>query len=83
MEAKTITGEIRYKNVGDLVMKEAKDKITKIVKEACITNMLTNDEYEAMLPGKDETPVREDSIAPFKCTSKMSKKKAYLAVQGH
>ena len=38
-------------------MKEANDKITKIVKQAYDKHILTNDEYEAMLPGEDETAV--------------------------
>ena len=38
-------------------MKEAKDKITKIVKEAYDKHILTNDEYETMLLGENETPV--------------------------
>ena len=34
LEAKIITDENYYKKVGESIMKEAKDKITKIVKEA-------------------------------------------------
>ena len=57
LEAKTSTGENYYKEVDNSVLKEAKDKITNIVREAFDNEIISKDEYNAMLPSPDQQPV--------------------------
>ena len=69
LEAKTSTGETYYKEVNSTVLKEAKEKITNIVKEGFDNEFLSKDEYAAMLPPEDATPVP----GRFYCTFKVHK----------
>ena len=69
LEAKTNTGETYYKEVNDSVLKEAKDKITNIVREAFDNEIISKEEYAAMLPPEEDTPVP----GRFYCTFKVHK----------
>ena len=55
--------------MNDSVRKEAKDKITNIIKEAFDNEIISKDEYAAMLPPE------EDILVPgiFYCTFKVHK----------
>ena len=70
LNAKTITGDNYYKKVDESVLKEAKVKITDIVKEAYDNDIISHEEYSAMVPKVDETPVP----GRFYCTFKVHKK---------
>ena len=58
LEAKTKTGERYYEEVTEKVLKEAVEKITNIVKEGYDNELLTKNEYSAMLPAENVTPGR-------------------------
>ena len=75
LEAKTSTGESYFKKVDDSIMKEAKDKIIKIVKEAYDNEILSKDEYQSMLSQEDETPVAERFYCTVKFTKTMKKER--------
>ena len=51
LEGETTTGERYYKRVDKGVLKEAKEKIINIVKEGYNNELLSKEEYIAMLPG--------------------------------
>ena len=70
LEAKTDTGENYYREVGNDIMEEAKQKIINIIEEAFDNETISKDEYEAMMPPKDEAPVP----GCFYCTFKVHKK---------
>ena len=69
LEAKTSTGEPYYKKVDDSVLNVAKSKITNIVQEAFDNEVLSKEEYQAMLPSDDEVPIP----GRFYCTFKVHK----------
>ena len=58
LEAKTTTGENYYKQVNEKVLKEAQEKITNIVKEGFNNEILSKEEYSAMLPPDKAPPIR-------------------------
>ena len=53
LEAKTSTGENYYKKVSETAIKKAKGKKTDIVKEGLNNEILSREEYTAMLPAED------------------------------
>ena len=69
LEATTATGERYYKSVNDSVLKEAKKKITTLVQEAHDNEIISKDEYSAMLPPEADMPVP----GRFYCTFKVHK----------
>ena len=69
LEAKTSTGENYYKEVDDNKLLEAKEKITNIVKEGFDNDILSKEEFSAMLPHADEAPI----AGRFYCTFKVHK----------
>ena len=70
LEAETSTGEKYYREVDDNVLKEAKEKIANLVREAFDNELLSKEEFTAMLPPQDELPVP----GRFYCTFKVHKK---------
>ena len=58
LEAETATGDPYYRLVNESVLEEAKEKITKIVKKGFDNDILTKDEYNAMLPANNAVPGR-------------------------
>ena len=73
LEATTATGEKYYKKVNDSVLKEAKLKITNIVQEAYDNEILSKEEFSAMLPPEGALPVP----GRFYCTFKVHKEHAH------
>ena len=69
LEATTATGEKYYKKVNDSFLKEAKQKITNIVQEAYDNEILSKEEFSAMLPPDGSLPVP----GRFYCTFKVHK----------
>ena len=69
LEAKTNSWDNNYKEVNDSVLNEAKAKITNMVREAFNNEIISKDEYAAMLPPEDDTPVP----GRFYCTFKVHK----------
>ena len=58
LEAQTTTGENYYKQVKEKVLKEAQEKITNIVKEGFNNEILSKEEYSAILPPDKAPPIR-------------------------
>ena len=58
LEAVTATGDPYYKLVNESVLEEAKEKSTKILKEDFDNDVLTKEEYNAMIPANNLVPGR-------------------------
>ena len=59
-----------YIKVGDAVLKEAKDKISSLVREAYDNEILSKDEFRAMMPIEEQKTI----LGRFYCTFKVHKK---------
>ena len=69
LKAKTGTGEDYYKEVNDNKLLEAKEQITNIIKEGFDNEVLSKEEFSALLPHEDEAPIP----GRFYCTFKFHK----------
>ena len=58
LTSKTVTGENYYKQVDNTVIEEGTTKITNLVNEAYDNEIITKEEYCAMLPSDDTVPGR-------------------------